>query len=188
MYVGAEAYNHYAHTLHSQEWFVKLAETGLFIVFATHLYLALATMRDNKNARSQTYEVKETKQEGREWNLGADTWMFISGVVVLGFLILHLWDFTLERRSDIEYEGKEPFEKAIAILSSPISGFVYLIGSIILGFHLSHGFSSAFQTLGINHPKYNMSIKVVGAVFAAVIGIGFASFATWGLYLMMSVD
>ena len=63
------------------------------------------------------------------------------------------------------------------VLSNPISRVIYTIGAIVLGVHLSHGFSSAFQSLGLNHPKYMPMIKLVGWIFAVVIGVGFASIA-----------
>ena len=63
----------------------------------------------------------------------------------------------------------------MAVLSDPISRVVYFVGVLVLGVHLSHGFSSAFQSLGLNHPKYTPLIKILGKVFALVIAVGFAS-------------
>jgi succinate dehydrogenase / fumarate reductase, cytochrome b subunit len=51
---------------------------------------------------------------------------------------------------------------------------VYIIGLVVLAFHLSHGFASAFQTLGLNHKKYNGLIKILGASYAILVPIGFA--------------
>ena len=53
------------------------------------------------------------------------------------------------------------------------------MGVLFLGFHLWHGFSSAFQSLGINHPKYNTLIDAFGMFFALIIAAGFASFPLW---------
>ena len=74
-----------------------------------------------------------------------------------------------------ESDPEAPFRNTIAALSDPISRVVYFVGVIILGVHLSHGFSSAFQSLGLNHPKYTPLIKILGKVFAVVIAVGFAS-------------
>jgi succinate dehydrogenase / fumarate reductase cytochrome b subunit len=51
---------------------------------------------------------------------------------------------------------------------------VYVLSMIALGFHLSHGFASAFQTLGINHPVYTPFIKKTGLVFSVLVPLGFA--------------
>ena len=105
--------------------------------------------------------------------------MFISGSVVLGFVILHLIDLKFALRSGINYlvEGDPgaPFHNTVAVLSNPISRVVYFVGVIVLGVHLSHGFASAFQSLGFNHPKYTPLIKILGKIFAVVIAVGFAS-------------
>ena len=101
---------------------------------------------------------------------------------MLGFLILHLVDFTFEARPGFAYEEMEPFAKALAILQNPISAAVYLAGSIILGIHLGHGVRSALQSLGLNHPKYNSCLRGVGVLFAFVVGWGFALFAVWAWF------
>ena len=51
---------------------------------------------------------------------------------------------------------------------------LYVVCMIALAFHLLHGFSSAFQTLGLNHLKYNSAINFVGIVIAIVIPAAFA--------------
>jgi succinate dehydrogenase / fumarate reductase cytochrome b subunit len=46
---------------------------------------------------------------------------------------------------------------------------------VFLGFHLVHGFESAFQTLGINHKKYTPLLKKIGLLFAIAVPAGFAA-------------
>ncbi len=62
LYAGEEKFNAYAHALHSQGALLKIAEIGLFTLFAGHLGLAISTGAMNKAARQQTYAVKESKQ------------------------------------------------------------------------------------------------------------------------------
>lgn len=181
LYVGPEAYDGYTHALHQQEGLVKLGEAVLVVLFVVHIFLGVRLTIDNYAARKKRYELSRSKQDERMTYLFPDYWMFWSGAVVLGFLILHLWDFTWELRPDIVYEGREPYQKAVAILRNPLSCAVYIVGSVILGVHLGHGFSSAFQSLGINHPRFNGIIKWLGIAFAWVIGIGFVSFPVWAL-------
>ena len=66
--------------------------------------------------------------------------------------------------------------KAANLLKTPITRIGYGIGCLFLIFHLAHGFQSAFQSLGVNHPKYTPLIKLVGLLFAVGIGVGFALF------------
>jgi succinate dehydrogenase / fumarate reductase cytochrome b subunit len=51
---------------------------------------------------------------------------------------------------------------------------LYVLSMIVLSFHLMHGFSSAFQTLGLNHRKYTPFIKKFGLVFSILVPLGFA--------------
>lgn len=62
-----------------------------------------------------------------------------------------------------------------AAFSQPLFVVLYLIGLVALALHLWHGFSSAFQSLGLNHPVYTPVIKKVGYLFAVVIPLGFAA-------------
>jgi succinate dehydrogenase (or fumarate reductase) cytochrome b subunit, b558 family len=182
MFVGPDAYNTYAHTLHSQEWLVKTAEVGLLLLFAAHIVIAINTDRDNRESRGRDYQIKDSKQASfLPWQLLAENWMIISGLIVLAFLIIHLADFTFEATPNLmeKIKGHEPFDKAMIILRNPFSAIIYVVGCLLLGWHLSHGFRSAFQSLGINHPKYTKAIENLGKVFALVIALGFASFPIW---------
>ena len=105
-----------------------------------------------------------------------EAWMFISGAIVLFFLIVHVGQFAWENGLAPRPEGEEPFDQGHPHPERQLHGGVYLIGVIILGIHLWHGFASAFQSLGITHPQYAGLIKWAGVVFAIVIGLGFASF------------
>ena len=158
----------------------KSACLGLFVF---HLVLAVATARKNRKARGDVgYYDPQSKQSGGIWPGGASGWMFATGFVVLLFLALHLVDFTFERNPLIDYgsaAAKEPFDKAVDILTNPLSAIVYILGCLALGLHLSHGFSSAFQSLGVNHAGWNCCIRCCGYLFAWTVAIGFVSFVFW---------
>lgn len=181
LYSGPDKFNGYAHNLHEQEW-LPLAEAGLFVLFLAHIYLAFDTTVKNTATRKTAYEKKGTKITGHVINTifgPPSSWMFFSGAVVLGFLILHLIDMKLQVHPGVSYVAEQevgaPHANTLAILRNPLSQIVYVIGTVFLGFHLSHGFSSAFQSLGLNHPKYTPLIKIAGVVFAVVIAAGFCS-------------
>lgn len=178
LFAGEKWFNEYAHKLHEQWELLILAETGLFLLFFAHIYLAFSTTIGNARAREEQYAVKQPKVPGRI--IGANSWMFASGAVVLGFLILHLIDLRIGTElinlRGFKYEG-DHFDKTLLVLKNPLSRGIYVVGAIILGVHLSHGFASAFQSIGLNHPKYMRLIKVIGQIFAVVIAVGFASIA-----------
>ena len=61
-----------------------------------------------------------------------------------------------------------------AFISSIPLGILYIVGGGLLGFHLSHGFWSAFQTLGLNNKYWLNRWKVIGTIYAVVISLGYA--------------
>jgi succinate dehydrogenase cytochrome b subunit len=183
LYVGADHYNEYAHKLHSMPAFLFVAEVFLYAAFAGHIYLALVTYTENNSARDHGYNEKQTKRDDRAINffgLTPDTTMFLTGAIVFLFLILHLYDFKFERFGDGGLASLEPYDKAGAILGDTFTKVAYAIGSLFLGVHVSHGFASAFQSLGLRHPRYVRCIEWTGVVFAIVVALGFASFVSLG--------
>ena len=182
---GEEAFNSYAHTLHSQEGLLKVAELGLFTLFIVHILLALMVSNSNRQARKHQYQMKVSKQQGPRFKFMdyAENWMMISGLIILVFLILHLSDLTFGLRADLDLADKEPFDRVMTVLKNPISGIVYLVGCSILGIHLSHGVASAFQSVGFNHPRYNMCIRIAGLIFSLVIALGFVGIILWAWLL-----
>lgn len=177
LFAGADAYNGYADKLHSLGGLLLAAEIGLLLLFLAHLTLAFVTTRQNRIARQQRYAVKQTKQDGPLLTFEPHSWMFVTGAIVLGFILVHLSDF---RFGELE-PGEAQFDKAVRILKNPTTVAIYVVGSLVLGLHLSHGFASAFQSLGANHPKYNGFISCLGKLFAVVIAIGFASLPLWAI-------
>jgi len=61
------------------------------------------------------------------------------------------------------------YQHAIDKFHNPLYVVIYELGILALFFHLSHGFQSAFQTLGLNHKKYTPLIKTLGWIYAIVI-------------------
>jgi succinate dehydrogenase / fumarate reductase cytochrome b subunit len=176
LYVGdGTAYNEYAHKLHSNPTLLLGAEIPLYLAIAIHLYLAFATARDNVNARGPIgYREKHTKIYHRILGIQPESIMFFTGAVVLIFMAIHVYDF--KSRDKAVYE---PFEWAVMTLGNMTTKLIYVVGSLFLGVHVSHGFRSAFQSLGLNHPKYNRLIDRASIAFALIVAIGFASFPIW---------
>jgi succinate dehydrogenase / fumarate reductase cytochrome b subunit len=174
-----EKYNAYAHALHAQEILLPIAEIGLLILFVGHIWLALKTKFENDTARPVEYAMRQSKLDEGPLAAPAASVMFATGIMVLLFLLLHLADFKFEVTHRAELEGLKPYAKAILILHDPITFVVYIVGSLVLGYHLLHGFQSAFQTLGLNHPKYTPFIKFLSFVFAIIVAVGFGSFPLW---------
>lgn len=178
LFAGEEAFNGYAEKLHSLGLLLAIAETKLFAIFALHIGLAISTRAMSAQARKNSYEETETKQGTFLIpNGGAANKMFLTGLVLLVYLVLHIIDMKLNLR---QFEtGDNKFALVVAVLTDPLVSVVYAIGIVALGIHLSHGFASALQTLGVNHPRWNKIIKIIGYLFAWGVAGGFLSLLVW---------
>lgn len=180
LYAGAESYNKYADALHSQKILLPIAEVGLFLLFASHIAMAIKTHRENGEARPVGYAMRQSKLPPTLLSKPASAVMFPTGIMVGLFLLLHLSDFKFELRNP-SVADKTPFEKATILLRDPITVIGYLVGVSALAYHVLHGLQSAAQTLGFNHPKYTPAVKWASAAFAVLIAVGFGSFPLWAL-------
>jgi succinate dehydrogenase / fumarate reductase cytochrome b subunit len=138
--------------------------------------LTLHLHAKNKAARPESYEVRKSKRGHLATT--ASNIMHVSGLIVLAFVVLHLIDFRFDLRMPGPV-GEEPAERTLRVLHDPITASVYVIGSLLLGYHLLHGFLSAFQSLGVEHPRAVRAARVAGIAFAALVAVGFASFPLW---------
>lgn len=183
LYMGPHAYNSYSDALHKNVAFLIAAEVGLFGAMLLHIYLAVTTAAENRAARGgQGYALRQTKVPGRVINflgLSPDTTMFVSGALIFAYLCVHLCDFKFEIFADEAMRAADPYSKAARILGSMSRKVIYGIAALVVGLHVSHGFSSAFQSLGLSHPKYTPTIKLLGKIFAVVVSVGFGSFVFW---------
>jgi len=178
MYAGPDAYNHYAEALHDN-MLLPVAEVGLLVCFVTHIAFSLMLKARSVGARPQSYDKVGTKR-GKAWYSPSKT-MVITGVAVLGFVLLHLWDMRVPRLIGMGAENE--LEHTFSVLRRSLQGPVYLIGSLLLGIHVSHGFQSAFQSLGLKYPKYATLIERTGLVLALVVALGFASFPVYAFLI-----
>jgi len=93
-----------------------------------------------------------------------------TGIILLGFVSFHLLNFTFIDKGD-----KTIFEIVSNAFHQPAYAVSYFICMVLLAIHVSHGFWSAFQTIGLNHPKYMPIIKGICIVFSLIVGFGFGS-------------
>lgn len=191
LYAGEKAFNDYADMLHSFGPLLALAEVGLFAVFAAHLALAVSTTAMNRLARSGSYAMKESKQGLFALPAGgASSWMLVTGLLILVFLIMHIADMKLKLNPLVDYQpakvslpdGEErmnEFRVVRQVLTNPVNAVVYFVGIFALGIHLTHGFRSAFQSLGLNHSRWDSFLRVLSLLFGWVIAGGFISLIAW---------
>ena len=149
-YMGEAAFNEYAETLKAAWYILWPTRLLLLAAFGTHIVSAFTLVLRNKDARPQAYHV--TKHT--EATLASKA-MPISGAALFLFVGFHLLHFTLAPQLFNAAHFENPFWNFYAGMSHPVLAAIYIAGNLALGLHIYHGFFSAFQTIGANHPKYN---------------------------------
>ena len=115
--------------------------------------------------------------------------MVVSGLIVLSFVVYHLLHFTA-RTTDPRFQAKpaglladeyDVHTMVILGFQDKLAASFYLLGIFLLCMHLSHGFSSVLQTLGLNSPKLTTNLATAGRLLAWAIFAGYASIplAVW---------
>lgn len=169
------AFDNYAAILEANP-LLPVAEIGLAVLFAVHVFFAVRISMENRRARASRYAV--TTGKGKKTL--ASTSMIWTGLVVLGFLFVHLWDFRISKELDGAPESLAAMVRAR--LSSGVGATIYLVGIAVLGVHLSHGIRSAFQSIGVRHPAFDGFLTRLGWVLTFVFVAGFASFPLYFLF------
>ncbi len=165
-------FNKYAHFMTTNPA-IKGLSWATYISILVHVFYSLTLTWHNKKARKINYAVSNNSKA--TW---ASKNMALLGSIILLFIVIHLKDFWYEMHWGEIKEDAEGFKNLYHTVEMAFrSGYYtlfYVIAMGFLAFHLSHGFSSAFQTLGLNHKKYSPLIKTIGFIFSVVVPILFA--------------
>ncbi len=168
---NGEMFNFYAHFL-SHNWLLRLIEVGLFIGLILHIVQGLMLTSQNNQKRPVKYAVNPGNATSKWYSRS----MGILGSLLLIFLVIHLSHFWIDTKASlyVTHEETNLYEEMKDVFSNLWVVLVYIGGVIALCWHLIHGFQSAFQTLGINSPKYSPFIKNAGIVYSLIICLAFS--------------
>ena len=132
-------------------WYALVASAGLAVLVILHIiYAVILTLQNRKARGSERYAISR-RPKTVEWSSQN---MFVLGVVILAFLVVHLIQFwaKMQLAEITGCEGSIPpaagtlfLQVAFSEVWTPI---VYIIGFIALWFHMNHGFWSMFQSVG----------------------------------------
>ena len=187
---STDAYNMICGLL-GANWYAVVATIGLGAIIAIHFVYALMLTLQNRKARGNDRYAVNTRPQGVSW---ASQNMFVIGVVVIGFMILHFSQFWYKMMF-AELLGHHEVELGSRVVS-PQNGadfiqyyfsqlwvvIAYLIWYVALWFHLTHGVWSAIHTIGWNNHVWMNRLKVISNVVATLIFLGYA-FVTLFFYV-----
>ncbi len=173
--VSAELYNKYGHAIVSNKPLLYVAEVVLVSALLVHAIIGIMLTLENRKAKPVKYAVAAS---GEKRTTLASRTMAFHGSVILFFVIYHLITFKYGPEYTVTYDGvvmRDLHRLVMEVFQQPIYVVGYIICLLLLGWHLSHGVSSVFQTLGLNHPKYHNKIKWIACIYALVVAAGFIS-------------
>jgi succinate dehydrogenase / fumarate reductase cytochrome b subunit len=176
LYFGPSKFNAYSHVLISNP-FVIPAEIGLLAIFVVHVLEAVTMWWTNRDARPVPYQHKGWAGGSSRKSL-ASTTMIWTGSVTFVFVAIHVATFKYGPwyRADIHgVEGRDLYRLVVEAFKRPAWVAFYVPCMALVGFHLWHGFSSAFESLGVTHPKLTPQVLRAGKVLAVIVGGGFLS-------------
>lgn len=171
VFVGPDAFNEYSHALISNP-LVYVAEAGLLVLFVSHFLSGFSVTRQNRAARPVGYQRKRRAGHTSSKSL-ASTTMIASGLVLLVFVPVHLITFKFGAYYDTASTPpiRDLYRLVMEVFSDPLHVTWYVVAMVVVGFHLWHGFGSAFETVGIGQ---RASIRWAGRALAVVVAGGFA--------------
>ncbi len=176
---GGEAFNTYAFFMTNNP-LIKIISYSLYAFILIHTVQGLRLWLSNRASRGQErYAVTHTR--GSERSSRNMAWL---GIIILIFLILHLWQFWLQMKlGTLQPVDVAAYDHPVQNLYLPVAEafqniyyvLFYVICMVVVGFHLWHGFWSSFQTLGLAHHKYTPIIKGIGYVYSVGMAVGFSA-------------
>jgi succinate dehydrogenase / fumarate reductase cytochrome b subunit len=180
IFAGKDAINEYGHLLQTalHGGGVWIARIGLLAAVVIHIAATISLTKANREARQVKYGMQKAQVSSKSSHI-----MIWSGLTILAFIVYHLLHFTVRAGNDYAtYKTTLHGETVHDVYRMVIAGFswapasiFYLIAMALLCSHLSHGFSSLFQTLGISTDKSEPLFKKAGYAFAGLIFAGNAA-------------
>jgi succinate dehydrogenase / fumarate reductase, cytochrome b subunit len=157
--------------------FMHILEPVLALGLILHIIYATYITLQNQKSRPVAYKTVNQK-DSSSW---ASRNMYILGGLVFVFLVIHIINFFYKIKfgeiSSVEIDGIEmhnSYELVSGLFGYWYFSAIYIIGAILLGLHLSHGFWSGFQTLGLSNDIWRKRLNVIGKFYAVIIAFGFA--------------
>ena len=172
---SGDAYNMICELL-GANWYAVAATVGFGALAVCHIVYAFILTAQNRRARGDNRYAVTEKPATVEW---ASQNMLVLGIIVLLGLGLHLFNFWYNMmfaeltHIDVPFHPADGFAYIKYTFSNPVYVVLYVIWTAALWFHLSHGFWSAMQTVGINGKVWFNRWKTIGNIYVTLLMLGF---------------
>ena len=177
-----DAYNTICKLL-GDNWYAVAATLGLAALVALHfIYAFILTMQNRKARGGSSYAVTDRPAKV-EW---ASQNMFVLGIIVVLGLLLHLYNFwynmmfaELAGIESLAHHPADGYAWIVETFSCPVFTALYIVWFIAIWFHLTHGFWSAMQTLGLSGKLWFCRWKVIGNAYVTLLMLLFVAVALY---------
>lgn len=174
----SQAFNVYTYTLESLGPLLYIIEAGLAFFFLYHAILGISIWLQRRKARPEGYAKYQTKGGPSHQTLASKS-MIWTGIIILVFLVFHIWHFKFGPTESIALESigaqdaRDLRALVIAEFQKPLVAFGYIAVLSLVILHLSHGAWSAFTSLGMKHGDTSKKVQIGAYIFAIVLMLGF---------------
>jgi succinate dehydrogenase / fumarate reductase cytochrome b subunit len=181
IFLGWEELNRYGAFLQGNVELLWPARIALLAIVSLHIWSAIRLTAENRAARPQPYAQHEVVAASY-----ASRTMFMSGLIILAFIIFHLLHFTVQVRA-VNFTGKnfvdlqdakgrhDVFAMVVLGFRNPWVSCFYIVAMFLLFLHLSHGLSAMFQSLGWKSPAWTPLIDCGARAISWIIFLGYIS-------------
>lgn len=171
--VKGDVYNKAAHFM-STNPIIEIIEPILVLGFVLHILYSIIVQINNWKARGNSSYAEFDQNKSSSWASRNMIWL---GIFILGFLVLHIINFTVKIKFGNVAQTPEGIDDTFKLVVSLFDiwwyDIIYIISFIALGLHLHHAFWSALQTIGLNNSNWMRRLQVIGDVYTYVVVIGF---------------
>ncbi|MCS6804840.1 MAG: succinate dehydrogenase cytochrome b subunit [Acidobacteriota bacterium] len=168
---GGVAFNAYAEFMATTP-LIRLAEIILFLGFLIHIVDGISLALKNRASRPERYRMNEAPASSSWFSRH----MPLTGIVVFVFLVIHLNSFFVKHRF-LDPGNETMYETVVNSFQSGWGGFYwafYVVCMVFIGFHLRHGFRTAFLSLGLSHRRFSALLDTLAVLFSIIVPAGFA--------------
>ena len=172
---SGEAYNWICEAL-GANWYAVVATLGLAALAVIHIVYAFILTAQNRSARGSERYAETEKPAKVEW---ASQNMLVLGIVVVLGLLLHLFNFWYNMMfaeligTTMGHLPSDGFAFIIDTFQNPVYVVLYIVWLVALWFHLTHGFWSAMQTIGISGKLWFNRWRVIGNIYVTLLILAF---------------
>jgi succinate dehydrogenase cytochrome b subunit len=177
IFLGPAFFNKYAYTLEGNP-LLPIIEIGLLLIFLIHVYKTVTMFVGNQQARPVRYVRKERAGRPSRKNIASST-MIVTGLWLLVFVVIHVKAFRYGTEYAWPAGGRDLYRLELENFRNPLMVAFYVVSMLIVGSHLWHGISSAFQSLGADKPAWTRFILPAGKMVAVLMAAAFISIALW---------